>query len=72
MAETENEAGDPDRRWHVPPKPTSPEVTAAYMEISSKGESAAEPSGTVAAARRRGEVIPEEEEDRSGPIDPTQ
>jgi len=51
---------DEGRRWAQPPKPTSPEVTAAYLDIS-KGEAFSEPSGTVAEARRAGEVIPEEE-----------
>jgi hypothetical protein len=51
---------DEGRRWASPPKPTSPEVAAAYLEIS-QGEAFSEPSGTVAEARRGGEVIPEEE-----------
>lgn len=66
MSQTENDVtgagseADEGRRWAQPPKPTSPEVTDAYLEIS-KGEAFSEPSGTVAEARRGGEVIPEEE-----------
>jgi hypothetical protein len=51
-----------DRRWAQPPKPTSPEVTAAYQEIAAGGEKFSEPSGTVAQARRDGEYIPPEED----------
>ncbi len=58
----EDEIEASDRRWAQPPKPTSPEMTAAYAEVAAGGEKYSEPSGTVAEARRRGEFIPEEEE----------
>jgi hypothetical protein len=51
-----------DRRWVQPPKPTSPENTAAYGEVALGGERYSEPSGTVAEARRRGETIPDDED----------
>ena len=67
MSQKENDVAggqsedDDGRRWAQPPKPTTPEGTAAYLDIS-KGEAFAEPAGTVAEARRRGETIPAEEE----------
>ncbi|MGH2721680.1 MAG: hypothetical protein ACRDJO_08760 [Actinomycetota bacterium] len=58
-----------DRRWAQPPKPTSPENAAAYLEVAAGGEVYAEPSGTLAEARRRGEVIPDDEDDEADEAD---
>lgn len=58
----EDEIEASDRRWVQPPKPTSPENAAAYREVAAGGEVYSEPSGTVAEARRRGEIIPDDED----------